>query len=62
LVDDKVTYTRNSTQVSWINAAFSRPFHIRLNMQVGGSWAGTPNADTAFPGDFAVDWVRVYQR
>ena len=62
LIDGNVTYTRSSSDISWMNSTFSRPFNIRLNLQVGGSWPGTPNADTQFPADYQVDWVHVYQR
>jgi hypothetical protein len=31
-----------------------------LNFQVGG-WLGTPDAATAFPADFVVDYVKVWQ-
>jgi beta-glucanase (GH16 family) len=62
LVDDTVTYTRTRSDIPWIDKSFGRNFNIRLNMQVGGSWPGTPTASTQFPADYQVDWVRVYQR
>jgi len=43
-------------------AEFHKPFYILLNMAVGGSWAGRPDATTGFPQCMYVDWVRVYQR
>jgi beta-glucanase (GH16 family) len=33
---------------------------IILNLAVGGDWPGPPNADTAFPAEMLVDYVRVY--
>ncbi len=39
---------------------FQRPFFILLNLAVGGSWPGPPDASTSFPQTLAVDWVRVY--
>ena len=62
LVDGTVTFTVTKNDASWIDSSFSRNFNIRLNMQVGGSWPGTPTATTLFPADFQVDWVRVYKR
>ena len=62
LVDDAVTYTRSRSDIPWIDKSFGRNFNIRLNMQVGGSWPGTPTSSTQFPADYQVDWVRVYQR
>ena len=40
---------------------YNRPFHLLLNLAVGGDWAGPPNASTHFPAALLVDWVRVYQ-
>lgn len=34
---------------------------ILLNLAVGGSWPGPPNAQTVFPQSFKIDYVRVYQ-
>jgi beta-glucanase (GH16 family) len=36
------------------------PFYVILNLEVGGSWAGAPNA-SSFPMTMLVDYVRVYQ-
>ena len=38
-----------------------REFYIILNVAVGGSFAGAPNAQTVFPQTMEVDYVRVYQ-
>ncbi|KAA0215051.1 MAG: hypothetical protein DYG94_03610 [Leptolyngbya sp. PLA3] len=42
-------------------APFDTPFHLLLNLAVGGNWPGDPNGSTAFPADLQVDWVRVYR-
>jgi beta-glucanase (GH16 family) len=44
---------------SWV---FDHPFFIILNVAVGGSWPGNPDATTVFPQQMLVDYVRVYQR
>ncbi|MBN1960974.1 MAG: glycoside hydrolase family 16 protein [Deltaproteobacteria bacterium] len=36
-------------------------FHILLNLAVGGSWPGYPDATTVFPQEMLIDWVRVYK-
>ena len=36
--------------------------YILLNLAVGGSWPGSPDAQTKFPAEMAVDYVRVYQQ
>jgi beta-glucanase (GH16 family) len=43
---------------TWV---FNQPFHLLLNLAVGGSWGGSPTAATQFPATLLVDWVRVYQ-
>ena len=37
------------------------PFYIILNVAVGGSYPGSPNASTVFPQNMLVDYVRVYK-
>ena len=59
-VDERVVYTRSTATTSWFKAAFSRNFNIRLNLQVGGSWPGSPTASTDFSQSYQVDYVRVY--
>ena len=60
-VDRKLTYMRSRVSTPWLDDAFNRPFFLRLNLAVGGSWPGEPDAATAFPADYAIDYVRVYQ-
>jgi beta-glucanase (GH16 family) len=36
------------------------PSFILLNLAVGGSWPGSPNASTPFPSEMLVDYVRIY--
>jgi beta-glucanase (GH16 family) len=58
-----VTYTTSS--ISGLSGAVW-PFDagesnfIILNLAVGGSWPGSPNAGTPFPSQMLVDYVRVY--
>src|SRR5690606_34765748 len=55
------------TQVSWSSiggpypAPFDHPFHILMNVAVGGQWPGYPDETTTFPQQMLVDYVRVYQ-
>ncbi|MBT8144546.1 MAG: family 16 glycosylhydrolase, partial [Gammaproteobacteria bacterium] len=42
-------------------APFDQPFHLLLNLAVGGNWPGSPDGSTMFPAEFVVDYVRVYQ-
>ena len=47
------------------DAPFNQPFHMLLNLAVGGSWAGNVNNtgidDSIFPQSMLIDYVRVYE-
>lgn len=53
---------RDSGDLNPWPAPFDRPFHLLLNLAVGGGLPGPPDHTTAFPAEFVVDYVRVYQR
>ena len=38
------------------------PFYIILNVAVGGSLPGSPNAETVFPQTMLVDYIRVFKK
>ena len=40
---------------------FGKPFSVILDLAVGGSWPGGPDASTKFPATMVVDWVRAYR-
>ena len=42
------------------SAPFDRPFHLLLNLAVGGNLPGAPDP-AALPGEMRVDYVRVYE-
>jgi beta-glucanase (GH16 family) len=53
------------TQAPWPSGgtwAFDHPFFIILNVAVGGTWPGSPDATTVFPQQMLVDYVRVYTK
>lgn len=39
---------------------FNGKMFILVNLAIGGSWGGDPDASTVFPGEFDVDFVRAY--
>jgi beta-glucanase (GH16 family) len=43
-------------------APFDHPFHLLLNVAVGGGLPGNPDETSLFPQTMSVDYVRVYQR
>lgn len=66
-VDGQQYYSTNSS--SWFsagassdpNAPFDQPFHLLINMAVGGHFTVTPGPNAPFPKSMLVDWIRVYQ-
>ncbi len=58
-VDDHLynQITPDDVAGDWV---FDHPFYIILNVAVGGSFPGSPNAETVFPQTMVVDYVRVY--
>jgi beta-glucanase (GH16 family) len=62
-VDGTLYETRTPADIpagtKWV---FDHPFFIILNVAVGGSWPGAPDATTVFPQRMLVDYVRVYSR
>jgi len=59
LLDDVPYHTLNITGSEF--EAFHKPFYMILNVAVGGNWPGNPSADTEFPTQMKVDYVRVFQ-
>ena len=44
-------------------APFDQPFFVQMNLAVGGNWPGDPDENTDFENaEFAIDYVRVYQK
>jgi len=39
---------------------YTRPVHFLLNLAVGGTWPGSPDATTEFPSSFDIDYVRAW--
>jgi beta-glucanase (GH16 family) len=60
-VDGVLSYQRTSSTTPWLNSAFNKPFFLRLNLAVGGTWPGAPTSSTDFSNSYDVDYVRVYQ-
>ena len=42
---------------------FNKPFYLKLNTAIGGSWGGAKGIDgSIFPRKFLIEYVRVYRR
>ncbi|MCE2407537.1 MAG: family 16 glycosylhydrolase [Pseudomonadales bacterium] len=50
----------NAHEAGSDSAPFDRPFHLLLNLAVGGSLPGAP-VPSSFPAELRVDYVRVYK-
>ena len=53
---------RRATDLNPWPAPFDQPFYLVMNVAVGGNFPGVPNADTRFPAELVVDYVRVYDK
>jgi beta-glucanase (GH16 family) len=67
--DERLYFTSNPSNHPWYPppgaawpAPFDQDFYVIMNVGVGGSWPGAPDATTPFPAEMAVDWVRVFRR
>ncbi|MBV9987838.1 MAG: glycoside hydrolase family 16 protein [Chitinophagaceae bacterium] len=62
LVDNKAYFTFNNEHSGAEAWPFNKPFHLLLNIAVGGGWGGQKGVDESiFPQKMEVDYVRVYQ-
>ncbi len=62
MVDDRPYFTYKNDGTGNDAWPFDHPFHLLLNIAVGGSWGGLKGVDeTIFPQQMLIDYVRVYQ-
>ena len=43
-------------------APYDQPFYLLMNVAVGGNFPGVPSAETQFPAELVVDYVRVFDK
>lgn len=62
LVDGNAYFTfKKEVSYQWPEWPFDKPFHLILNIAVGGNWGGQKGVDDSiFPQKMEVDYVRVY--
>ena len=62
ILDGAVYHTfenRKQTSAEW---PFDQPFHLKLNLAIGGAWGGQQGIDDSiFPQRMTIDYARVYQ-
>lgn len=63
LVDEQVYGIQNSSGVAWRGDwVFNNEFFVILNLAVGGTLGGPVGANTVFPAELFVDYVRFFER
>lgn len=62
-IDGKLYFTFENTDKSSAEWPFDQPFHLLLNLAVGGNWGGKEGVDASiWPQRMEVDYVRVYDK
>lgn len=62
-VDDNHYFTFKNEKSGYKAWPFDKPFHLLLNLAIGGNWGGARGVDDSLlPHKFLVDYVRVYQK
>ena len=61
-IDGQLYFAARNEGTGWEAWPWDKPFHLLLNLAVGGEWGGQKGIDeAAFPQQMLVDYVRVYQ-
>jgi beta-glucanase (GH16 family) len=61
-VDDKPFFSFSKEKSDPKVWPFDKPFHLLLNVAVGGNWGAVKGVDeTAYPQEMVIDYVRIYQ-
>lgn len=62
-IDGQHYFTFENTGNDYKEWPFSQPFHLILNVAVGGNWGGAKGVDTSiWPQRMEIDFVRVYDK
>ncbi|MBD3223411.1 MAG: family 16 glycosylhydrolase [Caldithrix sp.] len=60
-LDDSLYFRYAKPSDQWQQWPFDRPFHLLINIAVGGNWGGAQGVDdTIFPAEMHIDYVRVF--
>lgn len=62
--DGQLRWSPSLSTYSWLGPILSRStgWNIRHNLQIGGSWGGTPDAGTDFSVPYETDYIRIWTR
>lgn len=62
-VNDAVMFSYANEGQGWQSWPYDQPFHLILNVAVGGNWGGAQGVDpNIWPKRMEIDYVRMYQR
>ncbi len=62
-VDDEKFFTYENNGDGWSAWPFDHPFHLILNIAIGGDWGGAEGVgDSIFPQKLEIDYVRIYKK
>lgn len=62
-IDDTLYFSYINDHQGWQSWPFDKPFHVILNIAVGGGWGGIKGvADDIWPKQMLIDYVRLYQK
>jgi beta-glucanase (GH16 family) len=53
--------TRKEFSIKGCKWVFDHPFHLVLNVAVGGNWPGNPDESTKFPQRMIIDYIKLYK-
>lgn len=61
-VDEQRYFEYHNEGEGWTKWPYDKPFHLILNLAIGGAWGGAEGIDNdAFPQVMEIDYVRVYR-
>ena len=61
-IDNEKYFEFKNNHLGYASWPFDKPFHLLINLAVGGNWGGKMGIDdAAFPTSMLIDYVRVYQ-
>ncbi|WP_119680744.1 family 16 glycosylhydrolase [Indioceanicola profundi] len=61
--EDKVVWYFDGVKIGETdNQVFNQPMYMIANLTVGGFWPGRPDANTKFPADMQIDYIRAYHK
>ena len=61
-INDSLYFSTTNERLGWKKWPFDKPFHLILNLAVGGFWGGAAGIDESiWPQKMEVDYVRVYK-